>query len=211
MILALAALFLGDPPWWMRAAGDGAGAAVAAVAVQAGVSLMPAGWKRAASRRRWIICLVLGALAAAVVGPWVVVVLILCGAVEVVAQRAPGRSGPIPARPVMVGLGAWDSLARVALKVGALSYGGSLVVRAFLDGAGPAAIGAILGSAVPLVRALEHPWQNAVLAGAAALIFALRRGPVLTLVLAGATGVLLGLLQGSESRAASSGTARGCS
>ena len=36
-------------------------------------------------------------------------------------------------------------------------------VRAFLDGAGPAAIGAILGSAVPLARALAQPWQYAVL------------------------------------------------
>ena len=36
--------------------------------------------------------------------------------------------------------------------------------RAFLDGAGPAAIGAILGSAIPLARALAEPWQYAVLA-----------------------------------------------
>ena len=40
--------------------------------------------------------------------------------------------------------------------------------RDFLDGAGPAAIGAILGSAVPLARALSQPWQYAILAGAAA-------------------------------------------
>ena len=39
--------------------------------------------------------------------------------------------------------------------------------RAFLDGAGPAAIGAILGSAIPLARALDEPWQYAVLAAAA--------------------------------------------
>src|SRR5207302_9683030 len=30
---------------------------------------------------------------------------------------------------------------------------------AFLSGAGPAAIGAILGSAIPLARALSQPWQ----------------------------------------------------
>ena len=41
-------------------------------------------------------------------------------------------------------------------------------VRAFLDGAGPAAIGAILGSAVPLAAALSEPWQGAVLAGGGA-------------------------------------------
>ena len=39
--------------------------------------------------------------------------------------------------------------------------------RAFLDGAGPAAAGAILGAAVPLARALESAWQWAILAVAA--------------------------------------------
>ena len=42
-------------------------------------------------------------------------------------------------------------------------------VRAFFDGAGPAAIGAILGSAIPLALALQETWQWAVLAGAARL------------------------------------------
>jgi chromate transporter len=65
--------------------------------------------------------------------------------------------------------------------------------RAFLDGAGPAAIGAILGSAVELARTLSEPWQAAVLAGAAVLLLALRRGVVLTLVAAGAAGALLAL------------------
>ena len=61
--------------------------------------------------------------------------------------------------------------------------------RAFLDGTGPAAIGAILGSAIPLARALSAPWQYAVLAGAAILLLALRRGVVLTLLLAAAAGL----------------------
>ena len=39
-------------------------------------------------------------------------------------------------------------------------------VRAFLDGAGPAAIGAIAGAALPLALALSEPWQFAVLAAA---------------------------------------------
>ncbi|HEX5200591.1 MAG TPA: chromate transporter, partial [Actinoplanes sp.] len=64
-------------------------------------------------------------------------------------------------------------------------------VRAFLDGAGPAAIGAILGSAVPLVLALEHPWQYFVLAGAAVLALVLRRGPVLTLLAAALAGIVI--------------------
>src|SRR5690349_12626988 len=89
VILALSALFLGDPPTWVVAAGAGAGAAVAAVAAQAGVSLMPPGWKRApehSSRRRWTLYLILGAAAAATIGPWLVLLLIACGAAEVLAQ-----------------------------------------------------------------------------------------------------------------------------
>ena len=64
-------------------------------------------------------------------------------------------------------------------------------VRAFLDGAGPAAIGAILGSAIPLARALGEPWQYAILAGAAVALLVLRRGVVVTLVTAGAIGAVL--------------------
>ena len=70
---------------------------------------------------------------------------------------------------------------------------GNRRVRAFLDGAGPAAIGAILGSAVPLALALARPWQYAVLAGAAVLLLALRRGVVLTLLCAGPAGVVAAL------------------
>jgi chromate transporter len=69
-------------------------------------------------------------------------------------------------------------------------------VRAFLDGAGPAAIGAILGSAIPLTRALDEAWQFAVLAGAAVLALALRRGPVLTLLAAAAAGTVIVLAGG---------------
>jgi chromate transporter len=65
--------------------------------------------------------------------------------------------------------------------------------RAFLEGAGPSAIGAIFGSAIPLTRALAHHWQYAVLAGALILLLALRRGVVLTLLCAGAAGVILAL------------------
>ncbi|HXY84519.1 MAG TPA: chromate efflux transporter [Gaiellaceae bacterium] len=68
--------------------------------------------------------------------------------------------------------------------------------RAFLNGAGPAAIGAILGTAVPLARALSEPWQYGVLAGAAVVLFALRRGVVLTLLLAAAAGAVVALSGG---------------
>ena len=65
--------------------------------------------------------------------------------------------------------------------------------RAFLDGAGPAAIGAIYGSAISLTRALSHSWQYAVLAGALIILLLLRRGVVLTLLCAGAAGVIIAL------------------
>jgi chromate transporter len=65
---------------------------------------------------------------------------------------------------------------------------GSGAARAFLDGAGPAAAGAVLGAAVPLFGALDELWQYAVLA-ASALVLAAGRPPIW--VLAG--GALAGL------------------
>jgi chromate transporter len=72
---------------------------------------------------------------------------------------------------------------------------GNQRARAFLNGAGPAAIGAILGSAVTLTRELTRPWQYAVLAGALALLL-LHRGVVLTLLSAAAIGVVIALAAG---------------
>jgi chromate transporter len=71
--------------------------------------------------------------------------------------------------------------------------------RAFLNGAGPAAIGAIFGSAIALTRTLSHPWQFLVLAGALLLLFPLRRGVVLTLLGAAAVGVTVALAAGTVS------------
>jgi chromate transporter len=65
--------------------------------------------------------------------------------------------------------------------------------RAFLTGAGPAAIGAILGAAFTLADSLRHGWQFALLAGAAIALLALKRGVVSTLVSAGAIGAILAL------------------
>jgi chromate transporter len=62
-------------------------------------------------------------------------------------------------------------------------------VRAFFTGAGPAVIGAIAGSAIPLALALEHAWQFAVLAAAAVWLLAARRGVVSALLGAGVLGV----------------------
>jgi chromate transporter len=69
----------------------------------------------------------------------------------------------------------------------------NLNARAFLDGAGPAAVGAILGSAIPLTRALSETWQFAVLAVTAVMLLVGRRGVVLTLLFAGAAGAILAL------------------
>jgi chromate transporter len=59
-----------------------------------------------------------------------------------------------------------------------------------------AAIGAILGTAIPLTRALSEPWQYAVLAGAVLLLVARRRAVVLTLLLSGLCGALVALAGG---------------
>jgi chromate transporter len=282
-ILALAMVFLGGTPEdWVRGAGAGAGAAVAAVAVRAGSALVPDSWRRSRARWRWVAYAVLGGVAAATVGPWLVLVLLGCGVIEVAWQLAErgGRAGA-HVWPLLAGAttatGGVLALVWVAFKVGALAYGGGFVIiplmqadavdqyhwmtdteflnavalgqvtpgpvtqtvavvgfaaygfgggllaalvaftpsflfvllgakrfdllrqnaviRAFLDGAGPAAIGAIIGVAVPLAFALDEWWQLAVLAGAAVSLFLLRRGVVLTLLVAGAVGaaaVLLG-------------------
>jgi chromate transporter len=71
---------------------------------------------------------------------------------------------------------------------------GSALVQAFLDGAGPATIGAIGGSAITLGRALTEPWQFAVLAAAGLWLLVLRRGVVSALVGAGVLGVLAALV-----------------
>jgi chromate transporter len=255
---------------------------VGAVAVKAGLSLVPSSWERAHRTHpgRWLAYGALGLSSAALLGPWLVLVLLGCGAFELLARR-PGVSAStlgswaVPVA-VLTATGGIGALAWVAFKVGALSYGGGFVIvplmqadavghyhwmtsgeflnavalgqvtpgpvthtiavvgyaaagirgallasliafapsfsfillgadrfdrlrtderaRAFLDGAGPAAIGAILGSAIPLSLALSEPWQYVVLTGAAVALLAFRRGVVTSLLAAGAAGVVLALL-----------------
>jgi chromate transporter len=335
VILALSVLFVaGSPPLWVLGAGAGAGAAVPAVAVQAGWSLLVPSRRNRASDVRWPAFLAAGLAAAATIGAWLVLVLLGCGAIELLARYGPhlGRRGSrgggglhdadgghdadghdggdvgsghdghdgggghdvggsggarlhgflaAPAFVLAVGGGVLASVAWVAFKVGGLSFGGGFVIiplmqadavsryhwmtgaqflnavalgqvtpgpvvqtvavvgyaaaglaggllasavaftpsflivllggprfqqiranqraRAFLDGAGPAAIGAILGSAVTLTRELTHPWQYAVLAGALVSLLPLRRGVVLTLLSAAAIGVAIALVAGTVS------------
>jgi chromate transporter len=71
---------------------------------------------------------------------------------------------------------------------------GNASARAFLDGAGPAAIGAILGAAITLAAALYEPWQFAILAAAAIALLAFNRGVVQTLLIAGLVGVVAALI-----------------
>jgi chromate transporter len=285
LILALAALFLASsPPAWVLGAGAAAGAAVPAVALRTGVDLAPASLQRASARARWVAYAVAGALAAIAVGPWLVLVLLGCGTVELALMRRQA-SGPHAVFPLSLPLvplatliagSTLLSLGWTAFKVGALSYGGGFVIiplmqgdavdaygwmtdgqflnavalgqvtpgpvvhtvavvgyaaaglagglfaaavafapsfafiligaerfdrlrahlriRDFLNGAGPAAIGAILGVTVPLTLALTEAWQYAVLAAAVAALFVARRGVVATLVGAGVIGAALALL-----------------
>ena len=250
MVLALSLLFLADaPPDWVRGAGAGAGAAVAAVAVRRRARPARAELARARAERvpvaRWAPYALAGGIAAATVGPYLVLVLLACGAVELLLRR--GRaSPPLSTRRrrcccAAAAEGGLGSLVWTALKVGALSFGGGFVIiplmqddavhvyhwmtdaeflnavalgqvtpgpvvatiaavgyaaagiggallaafvaflpsfsfillgggrferlrgndaaRGFLGGAGPAAIGAILGSAIPLAGALTEGWQ----------------------------------------------------
>ncbi len=284
LILALAVVFLAaSPPAWVRGAGTGAGAAVAAVAVRAGVSLLPASWRRSPAHVRWLLYAIAGGVSAATIGPWLVLVLLACGVLEVAwqhgsdsdARALSGYAWPLAALAGAT-TGGLLALAWVAFKVGALSYGGGFVIvplmqaeavnhyhwmsagqfldavalgqvtpgplvqtvavvgyaaagigggllaaviafapsfsfillgaerfgrlranlraQAFLNGAGPSAIGAIVGSAVPLAAALQEAWQYVVLAAAAIALFALRRSIVLTLLSAGALGAAAALL-----------------
>jgi chromate transporter len=280
VILALSALLLsGHPSKFVLGAAAGAGAAVAAVAAQAAAGLIPPSWRRTgvdrAGRIRWIAYAVAGAVAAIVIGPWLVLVLLAAGLVEAAAAGWRPRGAPMVAFAVPA-IGTWLALAWTALKVGALSYGGGFViiplmrgdavdrhhwmtagqflyavalgqitpgpvvqtvavvgyaaagliggvlasviaftpsfvfvlggarhfdrlranrtVQAFLAGAGPAAIGAIAGSAVVLGWSLTHLWQVPVLALAAFWLLALRRGVVSALIGAACLGVIAAAL-----------------
>jgi chromate transporter len=286
LIIALSVLFLAhSPPLWVRGAGAGAGAAVAAVAVQAARGLLGPSLRRVRPDRRrtarWVGYLAAGTAAAALIGSYLVLVLVACGAAELLLQRrlwraAGGRHASVGVLlPASIASGGVGALAWTAFKVGALSFGGGFVIiplmqgdavhvyhwmtnqqflnavalgqitpgpvvatvaavgyaahglggavlaavvafvpsfsfillggrrfeqlrnnhnaRAFLDGAGPAAIGAILGAAITLASALQEAWQFGILAAAALGLLVFKRGVVETLLAAGALGVIAAL------------------
>jgi chromate transporter len=66
-------------------------------------------------------------------------------------------------------------------------------VQAFLTGAGPAAIGAIAGSTIPLAFDLAHLWQFAVLGLGIVWLLGLRRNVVIAIVGAAGLGVIAAL------------------
>lgn len=68
--------------------------------------------------------------------------------------------------------------------------------RAFLEGSGPAALGAILGSAVPLAMGLDATWQWLVLAVAATLLLSRRASLLPVLGGAALVGLLVAVLGG---------------
>jgi chromate transporter len=282
LIILLSVVFLGEsPPVWVRGLGAGAGAAVAAVAVSAGASLAGPSLKRMAHRGRWFAYAVLGAASAALIGRYLVLVLLGCGLLELGIVRGFGDSSrvhgwaPVIAPAAVAGAGGLGALAWVAFKVGALSYGGGFVIiplmqgdavhtyhwmtssqfldavalgqvtpgpvvatvaavgyaahgvgggvlaaliaflpsfafvligggrfesirtspraQAFLAGAGPAAIGAIFGAAIPLTAALRETWEFVVLGVAAVALLLARRSIVSTLVGAALLGMVLAL------------------
>ena len=137
IILALAALFLSaHAPLVVRGAAAGAGAAVAAVALHAAVGMAPGSWRRASGKgghQRWVAYAVAGGLAAALVGPYLALVLVACGLLEICVRVRPTKRRP-PRRaagilvPAVVVSGGLSALAWVALKVGLLSYGGGFVI-----------------------------------------------------------------------------------
>ena len=74
-----------------------------------------------------------------------------------------------------------------------LALRGNLDARAFLDGAGPAAVGAIFGAFVPLASGVGLAWQWALAGVAAVLLLVLRLGIAPVIVGAAVVGALAAL------------------
>ncbi|MDE3064126.1 MAG: chromate transporter [Acidobacteriota bacterium] len=279
LIIALAALvFAHGAPGAIIGAAAGAGAGTPVVALAAAGALLGSSRRRLPPGRaaavRWVLYALVGALGAALAGTALVGAIVLCGLAEL-ATRRPAGAAPAAVVAATTGpLGGLGALSWVALKVGALSFGGGFVIvplmqhdavstyhwmsgarflaavalgqvtpgpvvltvaavgyaaaglggallgaavafapsfllvlggarrfgalraseRAgdFLAGAGPCALGAIAGSAIPLGLAFTHAWQVAVLAGVAAWVLVARRGVVSGLLLGALAGALIG-------------------
>jgi chromate transporter len=277
LLIALAALTLQSaPPRWVQGLSAGAGAAAVAVVAQAGLGLTRTslGPLRGAHLARAAAYLLAGAAGTVVAGPWVVLVLLAAGLLELAARRGDlALQAWLVVLPLAVrGASELPAVAWTALKVGVLSYGGGFVIvplmegdavgahhwmthgqflnaialgqltpgpvfqtvaavgwaadglagallaatvafapsflvillagrgfarlrssrdaRAFLDGAGPAGVGAILGAVVALVGGLGVWWQWAILALGGAGLLTRRAGVIAVLLAAAAIGAL---------------------
>jgi chromate transporter len=141
VILALSVLFLaGSPPAWVRGAGLGAGSAIAAVAVRVGGDVALPIWRRAdrrAMRLRIAAYALAGGAAAAAAGPWLVLVLLACGALELAWRGAIDdvRTAVIhwPLLATVTAKGDIGALAWTAFKVGALAFGGGFVIVPLME------------------------------------------------------------------------------
>ncbi len=137
-LLALAAVTLQEgPPDWIRGAAAGAGAAVVAVVVQAGVALVRSGVVGLSGARlaRALTYVAVGAAVTVAAGAVVVLALVACGLLELAIRRGPrGRStlslhaAPAAVALAVTGASALPALVWTSLKVGALSYGGGFVI-----------------------------------------------------------------------------------
>jgi chromate transporter len=134
LIIALAVLFLaGSPPVWVQGASMGAGAAVAPVAVKAGMGVAVPIWRRTAGsqRSRVLAYALAGAASAAALGPWLVLVLLGCGAIELALHSLRHGGVGLHAWPLLAAVvepGGTGALVWTALKVGALAFGGGFVI-----------------------------------------------------------------------------------
>ncbi len=138
-LLALAALTLQEgPPTWIRGAAAGAGAAVVAVVVDAGVTLVRSSVVGLSGVRlaRALVYVAVGAAITVAAGAVVVVALVACGLAELAIRRTTSRGGgglgvhawPAAIALVVTGASALPALVWTSLKVGALSYGGGFVI-----------------------------------------------------------------------------------
>ena len=111
--------------------------------------------------------------------------------VAVVGYAAAGLGGGLLAAADRV-----HAVVRLRARAAAATSTGSAqppASQAFLSGAGPAAIGAIAGAAIPLALELNHVWQLAVLALAAVWLLGLHKNTVIALVGAGVLGMIAAL------------------
>jgi len=278
-IIALSAILLSRAaPAGLVGAAAGAASVVAAIAVRTGLDLLRPALQRSAGltdeRRRIFAYGVAGALATVLLGPWLVVVLLGCGALELLRRRGPQRGPQMGAVwPALAVVGTLPALVWTAIKVGALSFGGGFVIipllrgdavtrhhwltagqfleavalgqltpgpvvqtvavigygaagllgaivaavvafapsflfvlalsrhferfrtnvtaAGFFAGAGPAAIGAILGSSVLLVIGLTQLWQGLLAGAAFGWLVVGRRSPLVGLGAAAAIGAVV--------------------